>query len=384
MPSSAEAKRSEDSASKTDSLAPAPGTALKPAPTAAQISPQETAKAMASSAGAKRSAEIPWETPDRKRPAKEMRTEMHSPLSATLRNLHPRKSKQVVEARRGKCVMPWGKGKSIPNARSVDRNVDKLEPVLAAMANCDTDMASAVLFKVLKRSGLEQMRKQFLSDMWKETDNEQSSKLVDNIRAFVRHHPTKGSRPQEVQDAVDAILVAATFGPEKKVSLFQIADSFGVSRQIVDKCNVRVAAMRATGAAFKPAERQQRSDCIRAAAKMAVHEFCHSEEGSNVDTESYRIMKLLNVNTNKVDGHPLRVWHEMTNESRFNAFEDSNVYKEFRETHEKAEICIEVFRLTVCPCVRNPGPQSCVDLLQSGLKHYMTAIDNALKHNNVI
>jgi GTP cyclohydrolase FolE2 len=74
----------------------------------------------------------------------------------------------------------------------------------------------------------------------------------------------------------------------------------------------------------------------------------------------------------------------MTNESRFNAFKEANVYKEFQETHEKAEIGKEVFRLTVCPCVRNLGQQSCVDLLQSGLNQYMTAIDNALKHDMVI
>jgi hypothetical protein len=220
--------------------------------------------------------------------------------------------------------------------------------------------------------------------MRKETDNEQSSKIVDNIKAFIRHHPTKGTRPRPVQDAVDAILVAATFCPEKTVSVFQIADSFGVSRQTVEKCKERGAEMQVTGTAFKPADRKQRADCIRPEATMAVHEFCHSEEGSNVDTESYRIMKLLNVNTNKIDGHPLRVWHEMTNKTRFMAFKESSVYKEFRDTHGDAEIGEEVFRLTVCPCVRNPGPQSCVDLLFSGLQLYMTAIDNALKHNIVI
>jgi hypothetical protein len=200
------------------------------------------------------------------------------------------------------------------------------------------------------------MRKLFLSHMGKETDKEQSSKLVDNIKEFIRHHPAKGLRPQAVQDVVDAILVAATFGPVKKVSLFQIADSFGVSRQTVDKCKERGAEMQATGAACKPAARQQRLDCIRAAAKIAVHELCHSNEGSNVDTESYRIMKLMNVNTNKIDGHPLRVWYKMTNKIRFNASKESNVYKEFRDTHDQVEIGEEVFRLTVCPCVRNPGP----------------------------
>jgi hypothetical protein len=45
-------------------------------------------------------------------------------------------------------------------------------------------------------------------------DSEESSKLVQNIQAFIHYHPTKSSRPQEVQDVVDAIMVV--FGPEEK------------------------------------------------------------------------------------------------------------------------------------------------------------------------
>jgi hypothetical protein len=251
VPSSAEARRSDDSPSKSDS--PAPGTALKPAPTVPQISPLETSILVPPSTEAKRPAELSLETPARKRPAKETPAKMCSPVSAAITNLHPQRSKQVLESRSSKSAVPWVEGKSPLNARAVDRNVRTLEAMLAAMASCDTSMASAVLFEVLNRPGLEQVRKLFLSEMRKETDNEQSSKLVDNIKAFICHHPTRASRPQEVQDAVDAILVAATFGPEKYVSLFQIADSFGVSRQIVDKCKERGVDMRATGAAFKPA-----------------------------------------------------------------------------------------------------------------------------------
>jgi hypothetical protein len=122
---------SEDSASKTDS--PAPGTALKPAPTVPQISPVETAKSTPSSAGAKRPAEIPWNTPAWKRTVKGKPTEMVSPVSAALSILHPQKSKAVLKSRSDKSAVVWVDSKGPPNIRAVNRNVKELEPFLASM-----------------------------------------------------------------------------------------------------------------------------------------------------------------------------------------------------------------------------------------------------------
>ena len=86
------------------------GTALKPAPrvTVPQISPLETTKSVPSSAGVKRSAELSFETPARKRPAKETPAEMYSPVSAGVRQMHPYKSKQAVAARQAKSAVLLG------------------------------------------------------------------------------------------------------------------------------------------------------------------------------------------------------------------------------------------------------------------------------------
>jgi hypothetical protein len=58
--------------------------------------------------------------------------------------------------------MPWSEGSSTPSTRSVYRYVNVLEPVLATMADHDTAMVSAVLFKVLSQPGLEYIRMSFL------------------------------------------------------------------------------------------------------------------------------------------------------------------------------------------------------------------------------
>jgi hypothetical protein len=48
---------------------------------------------------------------------------------------------------------------------------------------------------------------------------------------------------------------------------------------------------------FEPAERLQSSDCYRAAATESVQAFCHSEEGSRLDTQSYRVFTMPNLET---------------------------------------------------------------------------------------
>jgi hypothetical protein len=39
-------------------------------------------------------------------------------------------------------------------------------------------------------------------------DHESHHKIVENIQVLFRHHSTRPSRPKEVQDAVDAIMIA--------------------------------------------------------------------------------------------------------------------------------------------------------------------------------
>jgi hypothetical protein len=48
---------------------------------------------------------------------------------------------------------------------------------------------------------------------------------------------------------------------------------------------------------FEPAERLQSSDCYRGAAMESVQAFYHSEEGSRLDTQSYRVFTMPNLET---------------------------------------------------------------------------------------
>ena len=105
-----------------------------------------------------------------------------------------------------------------------------------------------------------------------------------------------------------------------------------------------------------------RSDCYRDAARACIHEFCHSEEASNVDTESYRVYKIQDRDTNQMENHPARVWNESTMNRRYQSFLESSSYQRFQDQSlgKMRTISREVFRQQeVCECVRDPSPQSC-------------------------
>ena len=112
--------------------------------------------------------------------------------------------------------------------------------------------------------------------------------------------------------------------------------------------------------------------------------YCHSDEGSGVDTESRRVYKVKNEFTKELETHPLRVWHAVGRDERYKSFAESSAYEKFQKNNENKTISRTVFSATVCKCVRDPSPQPCVDLLRSGLKEYMIAIKNAIDQRPAI
>ena len=59
------------------------------------------------------------------------------------------------------------------------------------------------------------------------------------------------------------------------------------------------------------------------------------------------------------------------------AFNKSDTYLWFQQDTGKT-IGTSAFRLSVCNCVRPPGPQSCVDLRDSALDEYCQALNYAI------
>ena len=192
--------------------------------------------------------------------------------------------------------------------------------------------------------------------------NDINDRIVSGIKAFLAHHSTKGQRVKAEQDAVDAILVASTFELDYSTSKSRVASALGLNRDAISKAYERAQEMISNRLPFIPKVRKTRSDCYRDAARACIHKFCHLEEASNVDTESYRVY-------NETENHPARVWNESTMNKRYQSFRESSVYQRFQDQSlgKMRTISREVFRQEVCECIRDPSPQSCVDLRTSAL-----------------
>ena len=91
-----------------------------------------------------------------------------------------------------------------------------------------------------------------------------------------------------------------------------------------------------------------------------------------------RVYMIKNQATGLVEAHPARVWNEATQADRYESFKKSEAYREFQRVWGTDKTIGEQrFRGNLCNCVREATPLSCVDLLESGLQEYMTAINNA-------
>jgi hypothetical protein len=133
------------------------------------------------------------------------------------------------------------------------------------------------------------------------------------------------------------------------------------------------------GKQFEPSSRVIRVDCYLDKATQSVLDFSHSDEGSRTDTNSYRVYEIRNPEKRKevLRKCEQRVWNEVTWKNRYEAFLKSLVYAKFL-ANEKKTICYKTFRNKACMCVKTPCPSSCIDLLISGLGHYMKALKDAI------
>jgi hypothetical protein len=180
------------------------------------------------------------------------------------------------------------------------------------------------------------------------------AQIATNIRNFLAHHKSKGSRRKCEQDAIDAVLVACTFS-DVEDSKNRVGDRLNALKHKVQECKVWGKRLRDKDERFEPEERKKRSDCYRDAAKESVLAFCHSDEGSTLDTtSSSKGVNIPNPETGKPEKHPLRLWNIPGLDKRHKSFLLSETYKRFIEINVGQTIGTEVFRLSVCKCVRDP------------------------------
>jgi lipopolysaccharide biosynthesis regulator YciM len=158
---------------------------------------------------------------------------------------------------------------------------DRVETLLHVLSDGDEVIAAAILLVALSYRRMAGVKKALEVQLEKSIDHE----IVDNVSAFLRHHNTKGRRSKGTQNALDAVLVAATFGSASE-SVTVLSKRLDMRPKSIATYVGQGQDMRSKETAFVPSETKQRSDCYRLPALKAVRAFCHSEEGGRDDTDS--------------------------------------------------------------------------------------------------
>jgi hypothetical protein len=321
-----------------------------------------------------------------------------SPISKSLEIFGPRHAKGVIVARKeGNRRLVWDTSSNYNpvHHRTIEKKAAHLAIFLNVMAGQNAALASHVLRNVLEKKGMEKVKGdvQKLSD----TDTQLDAAIVDNIKSFLEFHKNEkgGTLKLDEQMAVQAVKQAISFfdiGSQDtgNISNRSIASRLGYcsgsGHTNNDFNDFRESAreMQLSGERFERRPRNTRSDCYRLAAKQCVWDYVHSDEGSRLDSNSFYVYEVRHPTTEAKTKCPQRIWNEITLEQKYESFQESSILKAFQIRNPGKGICKEVFRISVCRCVRKPSPQSCVDLLMSGLYWYQKAINDAIKHRLVI
>jgi hypothetical protein len=265
------------------------------------------------------------------------------------------------------------------------RKAAQIEFLLNTVASQDIAMVSCILRCLLEKNDFQSVRTD-LQECWRKEKNATDTHIVKNIREFLKYHknPKGGTLHSTLAAAVEAVETAVMFPcGESQPPVQQIAESIGYSRgrpaTRLLEIRAKAVATMDEGKQFEPSTRAVRVDCYLDKAAQSVIDFSHSDEASRTDTNSYRVYEIRDPDNRKevLRKCEQRVWNEVTWKNRYEAFLKSLVYTKFL-ADEKKTICYKTFRKKACICVKTPCPSSCVDLLLSGLGHYMKALKDAI------
>jgi hypothetical protein len=228
--------------------------------------------------------------------------------------MKPRLAKRLHgDAKSMKCIkLNWAddNDQAKPSTKTIKDWARQIEIILHLAAAEGTETAANVLLDLLERQSLKLVRSKVLAKLLTSETITMNETIVSGITEFLECHKTSGRREKEEQDAVDAVMVASFFSTEiGNFNSAKIAAVLGISnlKRVSDAKDKVCVIKRQHNSKFKPYKTKRRSDYYRDIARECVLNYCHSDEGSGVDTESRRVYKVKNEFTKKIETHPLRV-----------------------------------------------------------------------------
>lgn len=127
-----------------------------------------------------------------------------------------------------------------------------------------------------------------------------------------------------------------SFTPVKRI-IESIGYSHGRPDAQLLKIREQTVNMINDGRQFKPSGRATREDSYIDEAAQCITNYCHSDESSRTDTNSYRVYEIRNPADRKdnIRKCEQRVWNEVTWKNRFEAFLKSLAYAKFLREKRK-------------------------------------------------
>jgi hypothetical protein len=194
--------------------------------------------------------------------------------------------------------------------------------------------------------------------------------IVDNIKQFMKSNSKGGPISNKINITKECVLTACTSSSSDRHT--EIRDTLGINRSYfasfkkrAKKENEPITALNVTFPQHHKYSRKTTDLMLQ-----CINEFCHSEEGTSVDSNSFKI--------HKVDGdeHPQRIWRVSTCNEQYELFKQSDVVERYLHLNSSNfRIPSRSFFLQHrCTCVDKPTMMSCVDRTMSSLYHYMRSL----------
>jgi hypothetical protein len=204
--------------------------------------------------------------------------------------------------------------------------------------------------------------------------------IVRNIRLYMQNKLDKKLCKQE-KEALNVLLTACTGDGESSNEKIRLAIG-STKKTFYNKKN--------TCEKYHHIERKKIVIEKSKLQKQCIREFCHSDEATRIDSHTKRIVEVPSLEEDNIFGdgtiiekHPGRVWEVSTVDEQYKMFCESRTLDAYTHAygnhfHVPSR---SFFYENRCPCVKPAKIQSCVDIIVSGMSHYMCALNKFINQN---
>lgn len=200
----------------------------------------------AQGSSAKKQAVAAPTTPPPKNPNADGQKKL-TPFSQAMADAMPRKSKSFLNEDGTSKLIAWNTPtvKKEITDRTMIRHVDRMEQVLITLSDKDPLLGSSIVQSLANRLNtiLPSIEVQSVGNV---SDSTLDNSIVDGLRDFLEANTKRGTLPNEVRNAVEAVMTAACYSPDiAEGSVMQLAHCLCTRWHAVEKHRKRAKIGRA-------------------------------------------------------------------------------------------------------------------------------------------